>query len=150
MGGGTDRMLHVSGSVKTALVVFAMTAAVLLEGGRRDFPQLHTVLDTGAFILSGVLAALLWDMGLRLNLSLMKWIAVSFAVTLLLELTHAIVTVEWTGALAPIVAAAGVLRPATWPPAAHILPLGICCAVLFARRATALRFLLFTIALIVL
>src|SRR5260370_2714874 len=108
-----------------ALVVFLLVGAFLLAVGRRDYPELHTILDTAIALLSGVLALLLWDMGEHAGRTFAKWLAVSFAATFVLELVHVLVTVEWFGPLAPIAAAKGFLRPSTWPPATHLLPLGV-------------------------
>src|SRR5690348_13588356 len=82
------------------LVAFGLASAALLATGAKDYPGLHTILDTGMLLLSAVLALLFWDMGTRLNLRLKKWIAVSFAVTALAEFVHAMVNVEWSGPLA--------------------------------------------------
>jgi signal transduction histidine kinase/ActR/RegA family two-component response regulator len=119
------------------LVIFCLVAAALLTAGRRDYPNLHTILDTAMFLLSGVLALLFWDVGARLGQRLSQWLAISFAVTLALEFVHAIVTVEWSGVLAPITQAASTLRPSTWPPAAYVLPIGVIGAVGLARRPRA-------------
>jgi signal transduction histidine kinase/CheY-like chemotaxis protein len=107
---------------------------VLLAIGQKDYPDLHTILDTGMFLLPGALALLLWDMGLRIGRPFPVWIAISFAITAVLNFIHVMVTVEWSGPLAPIAAAAQFLRPATWPPATHVLPIGIACAIWKMRR----------------
>jgi hypothetical protein len=70
----------------------------------------------------------------RTGRPLSKWLATSFAATSLLEILHALVSVEWSGMLAPIAAAQGFLRPAAWPPTAHLLPIGIGLALWQARR----------------
>jgi PAS domain S-box-containing protein len=108
-----------------ALIAFGLAGGLLLAVGRRDYPDLHTILDTGMCLLSGVLALVLWDMGGRIGQTFPKLLAVSSAATFLLEFVHVMVTVEWFGVLAPIVEAEAFLRPSTWPPAAYVLPIGI-------------------------
>jgi hypothetical protein len=88
-------------------------------------------------LLSGALALLLWDMGNRLDRPFQRWVAIGFAATAVLEFLHVIVTVEWSGFLAPISAARSFLRPATWPPAAHVLPLTIGGSIWLMRRGSA-------------
>ena len=116
------------------LVAFILLGVVLLTVGRRDYPDLHTILDTGIALLSGVLALLLWDMGEHAGKLFAKWLAVSFAATFVLELVHVLVTVEWFGPLAPIAQAKGFLRPSTWPPTTHLAPLGVGAALWRLRR----------------
>src|SRR5882757_4226275 len=79
-----------SPSVITLLVIYGLLSAVLLATGRRDYPDLHTILDTGSFLLAGVLALLLWDMGTRIGSPFLSGLAISFAVTALLECVHAV------------------------------------------------------------
>ena len=107
------------------LVILIMAGGGLLANGSRDYPDLHIILDTGAALLSGVLALLLWDLGKHAGVQFPQLLAACFAVTFVLELMHVLVTVEWFGSLAVIHEAKGFLRPATWPPAAHLLAIGI-------------------------
>jgi PAS domain S-box-containing protein len=116
------------------LVAVALLSGLLLAAGSRNYPELHTILDTGIALLSGVLALLLWDMGEHANRPFAKWLAVSFGATFALELVHVLVTVEWFGPLAPIAQAKGFLRPSTWPPTTHLLPLGVGAALWRLRR----------------
>lgn len=116
------------------LVVFALIGGMLLAIGANDYPNLHTILDTGMALLSGALALLLWDMGWRIGRPFPQWLAIGFAAAFLLEFLHVLVTVEWSGALAPIAAAKGFLRPATWPPSAHVLPIAVGGALWQMRR----------------
>ena len=118
-----------SRSLIGTLFVFGLMGAALFAAGRKDYPDLHIILDTGMFLLSGILALLLWDVGGRINNPLPKHLAISFAITSLLNFIHVMVTVEWSGPFAPIAQAASVLRPGTWPPTAHVLPIGIGCSV---------------------
>src|SRR5258708_5484174 len=133
MNEATDR-LNFPRSAIGAVTAFGLIGGVLLAVGRRDYPDLHTILDTGMCLLSGALALLLWDMGARTGRPIPKWIALSFAMTAALELVHVLVVINWSGPLAPIAQAADFLRPATWPPAAHVLPIGILGAIWLMRR----------------
>ncbi len=101
---------------------------LLLVGGRGDYPNLHTILDTGMGLLSGILALKLWGAGQHAHGDIAKRLALVFLATCAMEVVHVLVTVEWSGPLAPIRAASGVLRPSTWPPPSHLLPLGAVAA----------------------
>lgn len=85
-----------------ALILFGLMSGLLLAAGRKDYPNLHTILDTGAFLLSAMLAFKSWNVGANIHRPILKWLAASFAVTSLLELVHVIVVVEWSGPLAMI------------------------------------------------
>src|SRR5262245_44065050 len=119
-------------STIVALAALAVLGIVLLLAGRRDYPDLHTMLDTGIFLLSCTLALLLWDMGTRLDRALLRWLAVSFAITSLLEFVHVAISVEWSGELAAIARARDVLRPITWAVPAYVLPVGVGVCILLA------------------
>src|SRR5437879_11044352 len=120
----TDRRVYARSTLQL-LVAFGLTSAALLAAGRKDYPNLHTILDTGMCLLSGVLAWQFRDAGPRIGRPFLAWVGNSFAVTSLLEAVHVLSTVEWSGPFAPIAQAANLLRPGTWPPAAYVLPVGI-------------------------
>jgi PAS domain S-box-containing protein len=115
-------------------MVFAVVSLVLLAGGQRNYPNLHTILDTAASLLSSVLAWLLWDMGMRSGRRLQQLLAICFAATAAAELVHVLVTIEWTGLLNPIKQAEMELRPSTWPAASYVLPVGVLMSVLRLER----------------
>lgn len=120
-----------------------MTSAGLLAVSHDNYPNLHTILDTGIFLLAAVLALLLWDKSARLGNRLGGLLAISFLVTGLLDFIHVAVTLDWSGTFGPVAQAA------EWGPAAYVLPIGIGSSVwLLARdRKPQLRFGLGLIAL---
>lgn len=130
----TDRR-HTSRTTRTILIAFGITSVWLLAVGSRDYPSLHVILDTAAALLSGVAALVFLDVGGRIDRPFPKWIAVSFGVTSLAEMIHTLVTVEWSGVLSAIVRSQNVLRPATWPVAAYILPIGLGASLIARGRA---------------
>jgi len=117
--------LHLSPGMAGTLIGFGLIAGALFMSGRRDYPVLHTLLDAGMFLLSGVLALFFWDVGTRINGALSIWFAFSFGVTSVVEAAHALIPVDWFGPLAAITRAESVLRPATWPVAAYVLPIAV-------------------------
>src|SRR5258708_4459219 len=108
--------------VPATLIVFGVLGATLLTIGPKNYPGLHTILDTGMARVWGALALFLGDRGVQPGHPPPNRLAVCFAVTSLLEFLHVLVPVEWSGPLAPIAAAEASLRPAPWPPAAPLLP----------------------------
>jgi PAS domain S-box-containing protein len=116
------------------LVAFGLMSAALLSVGPKDYPDLHIILDTGMCLLSGVLAWQFWDASRRIGRLFLAWIGLTFAITSLLGLVHVLVTVEWSGPLAPIAQAANLLRSGTWPPAAYVLPVGIGASLWLMKR----------------
>jgi PAS domain S-box-containing protein len=145
----TAHKLTLSRAAVGVLVAVGLTGAALLSARPGVFPALHTILDTGMFLLSGMLALVFWDVGVHTGQPFSKQIAVGLAITSLSELLHAFVSVEWTGMLAVVRQMAEVLRPTTWPPAAHLLPIAVGCSVWLLRHG-ARRVLAFAAALVIL
>jgi signal transduction histidine kinase/CheY-like chemotaxis protein len=110
------------------LLLLALAAVVLPEGS--DFPALHSILDTGVFLLSAMIAFLLWDMGWRTGQPLARLTAWCFAVVALLELLHVLTALDFSGA--PDFAL--LLRLGTWSPAAYLLPLGLLATLPLSRH----------------
>ena len=52
----THREMRLSGMVVGTLIVSGLIAGVLLWAGRRNYPDLHTILDTCIFLLACLLA----------------------------------------------------------------------------------------------
>src|SRR4051812_26752532 len=77
-----------SRSLVLPFLAFILIAAVLLMLGRREYPELHTMLDTAMLFMSVVLASLLWEIGRRLDRGFPLWLAASFAVTGFFEFLH--------------------------------------------------------------
>lgn len=121
-------------SLGIALLVFVLPAAIVLYTGRRDYADMHIMLDTGMYLLPGVLALLFWDMGIRIGSPFPKCLAISFGITAVLAFVHALVGIEWPIAFATISQAENVLRPTTWPPPAHLLPIGVGSAIWLMRH----------------
>lgn len=119
-------------SISITVILFAggAIAALLFAIGPGDYPNLHTILDTGTAVLSGILALLLWDIGMRVRREVLARLAVCFAVVAVMDLLHALVAVEWSGYFAGIAEAATALRPASLAPTMNLLPIGV----LFALR----------------
>ena len=120
-------LTRASGLPRAAAVVLLLAGAgaLVLAMTRADYLELHTILDSGVAVLSGVLALLLWDMGAHTKSGFVKWLSVGFGLTFALELAHVLVSVDWGGVLAPITSARDRLRPATWPPSVYLLPVAV-------------------------
>jgi PAS domain S-box-containing protein len=110
------------------LTVVGILVVALLATEHTAHPDLHTILDSSLFLLSGLLALLFWDIGARSGRPLAKWIGVSFALTSVSECIHALASLEWSGEL-KAVAQANHWRSATWSPGAYLLPIGILAAI---------------------
>jgi signal transduction histidine kinase/ActR/RegA family two-component response regulator len=110
------------------LLLWAMTAVLLSSGTM--FPALHSILDTAVFLLSAVLAFLLWDMGRRTGERLTRLQSACFAVVAALELLHVITALDFTATSL----FSGLVRLGTWSPAVYLLPLGLAVALPVSRR----------------
>jgi two-component sensor histidine kinase len=126
---------RVSRTGRAVVAGYIVVGVWMLWLGPRDYPNLHTILDTGVFLLSSVLAWAFWNMRRVTGRGFPPWLSVSFVTAAALEGVHVLVTVEWSGVLAPIHIAAAALRPVTWPPAGYILPVGVILGILFFRRS---------------
>src|SRR6476659_10332887 len=125
--------LNVSPGVIATIVVYVFASGLVLASGYRNYPELHTLLDASMFLLSGILALFFWNLSIH-QARFANLIAISFAVTSLLEFIHAMTGLEWSGSLAFINQGANVLRPGTWPPPAYLLPIGISYSIWKIRR----------------
>lgn len=114
--------------------IFSVEIPALLAAVGKAYPTLHTILDVSVFLLSGVLALLLWDSGSRHRPSLYRWLAISFAVAAICELIHVMVAMEWPERFTRIHQFAEQVRSGTWAPAAYLLPLGLLGALGLGRK----------------
>ena len=132
------------------LLLFVFISGVLFSAGLRLYPQLHTILDTGMALLSGIATLLLWDVGTRFHSAFTKHLALTFATVFLYQFIHLMASVDWQGSFAPIAQAAETIRPGTWSPPSYILPIGIGLSLYLLRRGTVVRPINFALGLIVL
>jgi hypothetical protein len=63
---------RLSAAATTVVVVIGLIAVAQLSLGHSFYPGLHTILDTGMFLLSGMLAVLFWDVGVHSNQSFLS------------------------------------------------------------------------------
>ena len=122
------------------LLALGVGEAFLLASGRRDFVYLHITLNTAVFMLSAVISLLLADIGMRLSRPLLRWLAITFTVTSVLELLHVLTTVDFASRLTAYPRLDDALRITAWPPSAYCLAVGTAVAVgLTARGITRAR-----------
>jgi signal transduction histidine kinase/PAS domain-containing protein/ActR/RegA family two-component response regulator len=105
-------------------LLFAIVSVALIAAGPRDYPLLHTALDTAVALVAVVLAARLWDISYWADRRLPQILAITLAITAALHLMHMLVTLEWSGSMDFITRHAGSWGPAMWPPATYLLPIG--------------------------
>jgi PAS domain S-box-containing protein len=132
IGGVREREIPASTTI-TLLVFIGFCLALGWIVGE-DLPELHTILDAAMFVVSGMLALLFWEMGRRLDRAFYEYLSISFAAVAVLEVLHAMVSVEWTGPLSIVARWSDDLRPLTWTPPAYLLPLGIGASLELMRR----------------
>jgi len=70
-----------------AFIMFALGAAGILIWQVQS-PIFHTILDTSAFLASGLVALLLWDISKRTDQPLAWFLAIAFGVVAAAELVH--------------------------------------------------------------
>ncbi|HET9475077.1 MAG TPA: ATP-binding protein [Steroidobacteraceae bacterium] len=118
-----------------ALLVSVLGSAAIFSAPSADFPILHTMLNTGIALGIVMVSLLFSDLGWRTGEVLVRYLAIVFAVTGVLEVMHVLDAPEpSTGSewLNDIVRR---LQISTWGPPAYLLPLGITAAFLIAPQA---------------
>ncbi|MEO8061328.1 MAG: ATP-binding protein [Pseudomonadota bacterium] len=110
------------------------TGIAILWLPQHDFAVVHSILDTGIFLTTGVLALLLWDLGWRTAEILVRFKAVVFAVVCLLYFIHVSTALDIFADSAERAHLTDLLRPATWSPPAYLLPLGLGIAAWLRHR----------------
>jgi hypothetical protein len=111
-----------SGTLAGVLIGAAAVSVVLLCTTRKEYPELHPILDMSLFVLSGVLALFFWNVGIRLGQRFSQWIAAGLAVTWILDGAHRAITVEWPARIVAISQTQNLLLSATWALPTYILP----------------------------
>lgn len=124
-GKSVSKRITFPGNTAGVVAAFILTGSILLALGPQNNPNLHTILDTSCALLSTALALLLWNVGLESGRSFPKWLAISFGVTAFFEVVHLATALDWAGPLRVIAENRDWLRPASWAPAAYVLPIGI-------------------------
>jgi signal transduction histidine kinase/ActR/RegA family two-component response regulator len=117
-----------------AAALFALIAIMILIASAYEAPSLHTLLDSGTAVLSGVLAFLFWDMGWRVGDRLARLLALAFAIVAGFESIHAFAAVEFSMDALETQRVAARLRPVTWPPPAYLLPSAVGAAFWLRNR----------------
>jgi signal transduction histidine kinase/ActR/RegA family two-component response regulator len=123
-----ERELRPFRNLVYALALFTVCAVAILVAPANESPYMHTFFDAGIFVVSGVVAVLLWDMGWRADDDLTRLIAVAIGINALFELIHVLPALEVSRDAVDAARLAGLLRPVTWPPAAFVLPIGLFAA----------------------
>lgn len=126
-------------------LAYALVLAMLASTGASLFEDLHLALDVANGMLSLLLAVFLLAEQHRMPAQMRAWLALAFGMAACTEILHALVGVEWLGVMAWVSDYAHTLRPATWPPSAYLLPLGLAWIHLLKRRESQLssaRFML--------
>jgi signal transduction histidine kinase/CheY-like chemotaxis protein len=111
-------------------------------------PIFHTILDTSAFLTSGLIALLLWDVSVRTGQPLARFLAVAFSVLAAAELVHTLIALEqlsWESTAEAEIR----WRAGTWGPAAYLSAVGVGAA-LFLRTYPRRLSLVFAVELILL
>ena len=107
------------------LGVCAIAAASIFSAPGPAFPVLHTMLNTGIALVTVVLSLLFWDLGWRTGNSLVRFMAIVFAVAGFLEVLHVLAALEPASASEGLNEVWRRLRSGTWAPPAYLLPLGL-------------------------
>ena len=129
-----ERELRPFRNLMYAGALFTACAAAIVMAPASESPYLHTFFDAGIVVVSSVVAMLLWDVGWRADNNLTRLIAVAIGINAVFELIHVLPALEVSRNAVDAASLAGLLRPVTWPPAAHVLPVGLCAAFALRRQ----------------
>jgi len=129
-----ERELRPFRNLVYAVGLFTACAVAILVAPANQSPFMHTFFDAGIVVVSAVVALLLWDLGSRTEDSLTRLIAVAIGVNAVFEVVHVLPALEVARNAMDAARLAGLQRPVTWPPAAFILPVGLCAAYVLRRR----------------
>jgi len=129
-----ERELRPFRNLVYAIALFAVCAVAILVAPADEAPFLHTFFDAGIVAVSGLVAVLLWDMGWRADDDLTRLLAVAIGINAVFELIHVLPALEVSRDAVDAARLAGMLRPVTWPPAAYVLPIGLCAAYMLRKR----------------
>ena len=112
-----------------AVALFTACAVAILIAPANESPYMHTFFDAGIVVVSSVVAMLLWDMGWRADDHLTRLHRRGDRHQRRCSSSSTCFP-RWKFSRDAVDAArlAGLLRPVTWPPAAHVLPIGLCAA----------------------
>lgn len=129
---GTTYGVDFGRNLAIAVVVFVLGAASILAWQVQS-PIFHTILDTSAFLPSGLIALLLWDISKRTDQPLARSLAVAFGVLAMAELVHTLIALEqlsWENAAQAEVR----WRAGTWGPPAYLSAIGAGAALYLGRH----------------
>ncbi|HET7809194.1 MAG TPA: ATP-binding protein [Steroidobacteraceae bacterium] len=115
-----------------ALAISVLGVAAIFSAPVNAFPVLHTILNTGLAMGTVVVSLLFWDLGWRTRSVLLRYLAIVFAITGALQVSHVIAALEPSTASDALNQALRSLRSGTWAPPAYLLPLGTGVALLAA------------------
>ena len=140
---GFERELQPVRNLVYAFALLALCTAAILGTPTAESPAMHTFFDSGMVVVSGVLTLLLWDIGWRTDDPLTRLLAVTVGVTAAFELFHILSALEFSRDAIEAARLPKLLRPVTWPPTAHVMPVGLIAALLLRHSgAKALPMLL--------
>jgi len=131
-----ERELQPVRNLVYAFALFAMCAAAIVATPARESPYMHTFFDAGMVVVSAVLTLLLWDLGWRTDDPLTRLLAVAIGVTAAFELFHILTALEFSRDAVDAARLPRLLRPVTWPPTAHVLPIGLVAAYALRKQGT--------------
>lgn len=119
-------------NLAAALVLWGVGAAGILIWQIQS-PIFHTILDTSAFLTSGLIALLLWDINTRTAQPLARFLAISFGVLAVAELVHVLIALEQLSWESPAEAEIR-WRAGTWGPSAYLSATGVGAALFLRAR----------------